>query len=32
MQEQLDNITGFARKVIVDAKDAEARPAVIIHR
>jgi DNA-directed RNA polymerase subunit beta' len=31
MQEQLDNITGFARKVIVDAKDAEARPAVIIN-
>jgi DNA-directed RNA polymerase subunit beta' len=30
MQEQLDNITGFARKVIVDAKDAEARPAVIL--
>ena len=31
MQEQLDNITGFARKVIIDAKDAEARPAVIIN-
>ena len=31
MQEQLDNITGFARKVIMDAKDAEARPAVVIH-
>src|SRR5207237_5047558 len=31
MQEQLDNITGFARKVIIDAKDAEARPAVILH-
>ncbi|MCC6278794.1 MAG: DNA-directed RNA polymerase subunit beta' [Oligoflexia bacterium] len=30
MQEQLDNITGFARKVIVDAKDAEARPAVLL--
>jgi len=31
MQEQLDNITGFARKVIVESKDAEARPAVIIN-
>jgi DNA-directed RNA polymerase subunit beta' len=31
MQEQLDNITGFARKVIMDAKDAESRPAVIIN-
>ncbi len=30
MQEQLDNITGFARKVITDSKDAEARPAVLI--
>jgi len=30
MQEQLDNITGFARKVIIDSKDAEAKPAIFI--
>lgn len=30
MQEQLDNITGHARRVIVDSKDPDARPSIII--
>jgi len=30
MQEQLDNITGFARKVIIDSKDADLRPTVFL--